>query len=462
MPLMSGERQVAPTIDGIRRDHVARYEWAAKQLPPGSRVLDLCCGVGYGAAILADAGHSVVAIDNDFSAVHYARKHYAHSRVRHLCADAFNALADYESFDAVICFEAIEHFADPLPLLRMARQHAPLLFASVPNEDVFPYKNYAFHHRHYTEAQFVRLLRDAGFEPTEILGQEGPESDVSPTTEGRTIVVTAKRAAKESAKAAAVATAQRDPSRPNHIAIVAFGPTSAYYLDAAKKEGNRKRFADFVIAINAMGSVIQSDLVFHMDDVRIQERRAAADPEGMVAGLLEWLKGYPGRVMTSRSHPDYPHLEEFPLEDVLNKFGGGYFNGTGAAALAYAIYLEPKEISLWGYDYTYHSSHKNEKGRACVEYWLGRAQERGIEIRLPPKTSLMDSYEDSASDEARIYGYDTVRLQIAFDPACGKFKVTKTPLCESEWPTAEEVESAYDHGKPPHLQGLTGRARSGE
>jgi hypothetical protein len=242
--------------------------------------------------------------------------------------------------------------------------------------------------------------------------------------------------------------------KPNHIAIVAFGPTSAFYLDAAKKEGNRNRFADFVIAINAMGSVIQSDLVFHMDDVRIQERRAVADPEGHVAGLVEWLKTYQGRVITSRGHPDYPHLEEFPLEDVLNKFGGGYINGTGAAALAYAIYLEPKEISLWGFDFTYPNAHKNEKGRACVEYWLGRAQERGIAIRLPPKTSLMDSYEDSASDEAKIYGYDTVKLQIAFNPATGMFNVTKTPRPEEEWPTAEAVEAAYDHGKHPNAQGM--------
>jgi hypothetical protein len=242
--------------------------------------------------------------------------------------------------------------------------------------------------------------------------------------------------------------------KPKHIAIVAFGHTSAFYLDAAKKEGNRKRFADFVIAINAMGSVIQSDLVFHMDDVRLQERRAAADPEGHVAGLIEWLKTYQGRVITARGHPDYPHLEEFPLEDLLNKFGGGYINGTGAAALAYAIYLEPKEISLWGFDFTYPNAHKNEKGRACVEYWLGRAQERGIGIRLPPKTSLMDSYEDSASDEAKIYGYDTMKVQIIFDPATNKFKVTKTPRPEEEWPTAADVESAYDHGKHPNAQGM--------
>lgn len=240
---------------------------------------------------------------------------------------------------------------------------------------------------------------------------------------------------------------------PKHIAIVAFGPTSAFYLDAAKKEGNRKRFADFVIGINAMGSVIQCDLVFHMDDIRIQERRAKAEPEGHVAGIVEWLRDYHGRVMTSRAHPDYPHLEEFPLEDLLNEFGGGYMNGTGAAALAYAIYLKPEEISLWGFDFTYPNAHKNEKGRACVEYWLGRAQERGIGIRLPAKTSLMDSFEDSAGDEAKIYGYDTMKVQIAVDEATGRFKVTKTLRDESEWPTAQEVEAAYDHSTHPAMQG---------
>lgn len=250
---------------------------------------------------------------------------------------------------------------------------------------------------------------------------------------------------------------------PNHIAIVAFGPTSAFYLDAAKKEGNRKRFADFVISINAMGSVIQSDLVFHMDDVRIQQIRADADPDGHVAGLLEWVKEYRGRVMTSRGHPDYPHLEELPLEDMLNEFQGGYINNTAAAALAYAIYLKPKEISLWGMDYTFPNSHKNERGRACVEYWMGRAQERGILFRLPPKTSLMDSFEDSASDEARFYGYDTMKVYVkaAEDPETKriKFVLTKEFLPESEWPTAREVEDAYDHGKHPKDQGMARKSK---
>jgi hypothetical protein len=49
-----GERQVSPTIDGIRKDHVERYQFVAKRLAKGSRVVDFSCGVGYGSRILAD------------------------------------------------------------------------------------------------------------------------------------------------------------------------------------------------------------------------------------------------------------------------------------------------------------------------------------------------------------------------------------------------------------------------
>ena len=75
--MKDGERQVSPTLDGIRRDHVARYDWAAKQLPAGSRIADFACGVGYGTRVLADAGHLVTGFDIDDEALAYAGKNYA-------------------------------------------------------------------------------------------------------------------------------------------------------------------------------------------------------------------------------------------------------------------------------------------------------------------------------------------------------------------------------------------------
>jgi len=63
--MQEGERQVAPQLNGIRRDHVERYLWAARQLGASCRVVDFACGIGYGAKILAEAGHQVVGFDRD-------------------------------------------------------------------------------------------------------------------------------------------------------------------------------------------------------------------------------------------------------------------------------------------------------------------------------------------------------------------------------------------------------------
>jgi hypothetical protein len=43
-----GERQVAPSIDGIRQDHVARYQWADSIIPAGASVLDLAAVLAMG------------------------------------------------------------------------------------------------------------------------------------------------------------------------------------------------------------------------------------------------------------------------------------------------------------------------------------------------------------------------------------------------------------------------------
>jgi len=115
--LRNGERQVAPELSGIRRDHVARYEFVAAQLPKGSRVLDLACGIGYGASILAKAGHIVVAGDRSSEAIAYGREHYAHENITFI-PGAVEATGYWQSlghFDAVVSFETIETSSIPDP-----------------------------------------------------------------------------------------------------------------------------------------------------------------------------------------------------------------------------------------------------------------------------------------------------------------------------------------------------------
>ena len=171
-------------------------------------------------------------------------------------------------------------------------------------------------------------------------------------------------------------------SVPEHVVLLGLGPSLESYVDFVKRLGGRRRFADEVWGINAVGDVIICDRIFHMDDLRVQERRAAAAPDSNIAVMVKWLKTHPGPIYTSQKVEGYPGLVEFPLQDVINNLGHVYFNSTAAYAVAYAIHIGVKKISLFGFDFTYPNAHDAEKGRACVEFYLGIATQRGIKLAM--------------------------------------------------------------------------------
>lgn len=438
------ERQVAPTRDGIRRDHVARYEWTVRELGDQPRtVLDVACGIGYGAQLLAQAGHTVTAIDCEMEALEYGREHYSHERLTYSLERAENIAALGQKFDVAVMFEAIEHIADPLPVLRALRGMCGRLYASVPNEDVFPWDRTAYHFRHYTPGQFEALLAEAGWRVDAWLKQDTGESEPEPGQHGRTVIAVCDPAALKATKPRRATRAL--PKRvPESVAILGLGPSVAQYLDITKRLGARTKLADEVWGINALGDVLRCDRVFHMDDMRVQEIRAKESPDSNIAAMLGWMKTYDGVIYTSIAHPDYPATVAYPLEDVLNSCGGTiYFNSTAAYAVAYAIHLGVKKINLLGIDFTYPDAHDAEKGRGCVEFWLGFATARGIKIATAKTSSLLDAY---APFEERVYGYDCVNVRI--NETGGK---TTVALLEREkFPTADEIEHRYDHSRHPN------------
>ena len=436
--LDSGERQVAPSVDGIRRDHLSRYEFAASRL--GGNVLDLACGIGYGSSILADAGCNVVAIDRSGAALDYGRAHYPRDSVEYHELDLDGVSLEAFSADAAVCFEAIEHLTDPGQLLREIAKSAPVLIASVPNEAVFPYKSlhnnymgYKWHVRHYTKAQFEQLLNENGWSVTEWHGQAGPHSEVEPDVNGRTLVAVCQRGDTVAVK-----------KTPESVAIIGLGQSLGEYVGLVKRLGGRKPVADEVWAINALGDILKCDRIFHMDDVAIQEIRAEAAPDGNIAEMLKWLREHPGPIYTSVVRDGYPGLVAFPFEEVMNNGGVPYFNSTAAYAVAYAIHIGVEKISMFGCDYSLPNAHSAEKGRGCVEFWLGMAAARGIEIVLPEHTTLMDA---CVPDDERFYGYDckVVTLKDREDGSCEVTMVDRETL-----PTAEEIEHRYDHNRHPN------------
>lgn len=220
------------------------------------------------------------------------------------------------------------------------------------------------------------------------------------------------------------------------------GPSLSQYVEITKRLGGRRAFCDETWTINALGDVIASDRIFHMDDVRVQQLRADAAPASNIAAMLAWVKSHAGPIYTSRVHPDYPGLVEFPLQDVINSTGFAYFNSTAAYAVAYAIHVGAKKLSLFGMDFTYPNAHHAEKGRACVEFWIGIAMARGIDVRIPKESSLMDA---CAALSERLYGYDCVDVTLKKTAAGMRVRFK-----EKAPPTAQQVEAAYDHSQHPN------------
>ena len=438
----SDERQTKTKLKDIRRDHVARYEFVNQQLNGFESIVDACCGVGYGSNIMAKVGHRVQGIDISEPAIKFARKHWSHPRATFVKAD-LSQPGPIKDADIAVAFECVEHIADPAPLLKALKKSAGVLFVSVPNQDNYPWHHsIAFHHRHYTKGQFNALLNSCGWQVAEWFGQEGSESEVEIDVSGRTLVAKCVHGVDDNA-AHITFESQPVPKAPGHITILGLGPSLEDYTNITRRMGGRHRYCDQVWAMNALGSIIQCDKIFHMDDVRIQAIRGEAKPDGNTAAMLEWMKSCAIPIITSRPHPDYPCLQAFPLKEVLNTFNTGYFNSTAAYAVAYAIWSGAEKISLFGCDYTYPDAHDAEKGRACVEFWLGMAAERGIKLVVPRSSTLLDAIHSQAE---RFYGYDTLDLNIYQDEDGIGIDFTE----RSDLPSAEEIERNYDHGKHPN------------
>lgn len=445
LALVDGSRQVATTIEKVRRDHRERYAWAARRLA-GLNVVDAGCGIGYGSAMLAQADCKVRAFDGSEETIQFAKQHFNHdARIEYGVGD-LRDVSFPVGYDAVVCFEALEHLSQPERALRRFHGMAPRLVVSVPNQDVFPYRGYQHHFRHYTKAELTALLASNGWRAVEWYGQEDHEAAVLPDVNGRTLVAVCERIELAPLPRSLTiddvrASHYLKGKAPQSVAIVAMGASKASYTTDASQAGGRHKLVDEVWAINNMGGVVQCDRVFHMDDLKLQEQRAA-NGKTDVGHMLEWIKRGDVPVYTSRRYEDYPSSVEYPLAFVLDAVAKDlYFNSTTAYAPALAIALGVKRIHFYGCDFSYADNpHKRERGRGCLEYWIGLANAKDIEIVLPPDTPLMDSNVPGS----RLYGYDTEYISLDNRPN-EPVTIVRVPKHPDDLPTADQMEQRYSH-----------------
>jgi SAM-dependent methyltransferase len=159
--------------------HRERYEFASRWA--FGRVLDLACGVGYGAAMLAGAPRveSVVGVDRDRRAIEYASTRFSSPAVTFRVDDAMTYL-DASGFDSVVTLETLEHLDEPdlfVARVRSMLRPGGMVVASVPvtpSVDANPHHVTDFTERSFLELfagchEVSRLLQIQKFNPMSVL-----------------------------------------------------------------------------------------------------------------------------------------------------------------------------------------------------------------------------------------------------------------------------------------------------
>jgi 2-polyprenyl-3-methyl-5-hydroxy-6-metoxy-1,4-benzoquinol methylase len=137
---LTGERTLpdVPEENYWYRRHLVVYEWIAAQLA-GKRAIDMACGEGYGADVLARTAASVVGVDANPEAHEHARLRYQvpsrpNLRFARELVETFS-----EPADAVVFLQTIEHLQNPTEVLARFRSlvaDAPdggVVYVSTPN-----------------------------------------------------------------------------------------------------------------------------------------------------------------------------------------------------------------------------------------------------------------------------------------------------------------------------------------
>ena len=198
------------------------------------------------------------------------------------------------------------------------------------------------------------------------------------------------------------------------IAIVAMGKSHSSFILAK----THSQPIDEVWTINAMAGVVFHDRVFMMDPA---SRFLDSDDAGTQTGIMRSvLATHPGPIYTCQLDSRCPGLVEYPLEEVMNEIQCGYFNNTVAYAIGFAIAAKVAELHLYGIDFSYKKTvHFAEAGRACCEFLLSKAIERGIKVGVAQESSLLDSNEPAKS---KLYGYHRLTDPIVVGLEDGKFR----------------------------------------
>ncbi len=154
-------RVEGPQMKAVVDPHLDRfYIWGPMCM--GRRVLDVGCGWGYGAQIMARYAKEVVAIDIEENEIAFAKTYHDAPNITYV----LGRLERYEAapFDVEICTEVLEHLEYPAMgdlLASMQRLLAPsgVVLFTTPCQDLTRKGNNPHHVREYCYVDLLKILK---------------------------------------------------------------------------------------------------------------------------------------------------------------------------------------------------------------------------------------------------------------------------------------------------------------
>lgn len=170
------------------------------------------------------------------------------------------------------------------------------------------------------------------------------------------------------------------------IAIVGFAPSSREEVKNLPDDVEIWGMNDahsFLENATRWFQIHEQDMIDGMGKGSEFQRRALGSGEHW-----EWLKKTEIEVYMIETHPEIPASIRYPIEDVWPWPDlPPYLTSSVAYMLALAIAGEVDEIHLYGIDLSMSIEYHEQK--ACVEFWIGIAMERGIKVHWPDSSGLL-------------------------------------------------------------------------
>lgn len=160
----TGERYIPSIAGQIKYEHLHRYALAVSFARDRS-VLDIACGEGYGAAMLAQVAKSAVGVDIDPVTIKHARQSYYYQNLKFLQGSCAAIPLPDKSIEVVTSFETLEHHDQHeemmLEIRRVLKPDGVLIISS-PNRFTYSDEANFVNEYHVKELYYDELLELLG------------------------------------------------------------------------------------------------------------------------------------------------------------------------------------------------------------------------------------------------------------------------------------------------------------